>query len=97
MTIKKKERKMKMGKPKKLVIDENQYEQYLIEEVDNLKKENSILKRNLDILQIQYEKIVEVQEAEDCYTCVCGMVAECNCKHMGNLKYKLKDRTYGIL
>lgn len=80
-----------MKKPKNTVIDKDQYKHYLIDEIETLRKENDKLKRNLTVLQMKYEKIIEVQEAEDCYTCVCGMVAKCNCKHMGYLKQRLTD------
>ena len=71
------------------VIDKEKYKHYLIDEVETIRKENDKLKRNLNLLQQKYEKIVEVQEAEDCDTCICGMVTECNCKHMGYLKHNL--------
>ena len=70
-----------MKKQKNPVINKELYKHYLIDEVETLRKENDKLKKNLTVLQTKYEKIIEVQEAEDCYTCVCGMVKECNCKH----------------
>ena len=80
-----------MTKQKNSVIDKEQYKHYLIEEVETLRKENDTLKRKLNILQTKYETLIEIQEAEDCYTCVCGKVTECNCKHLGYLKHHLID------
>lgn len=80
---------MRVKPTKTQTIDKEQYKHYLIDEVETLKKENDTLKRKLNTLQTSYEKLIEIQEAEDCYTCVCGKVTECNCKHMGYLKHNL--------
>ena len=72
-------------------MDKEQCWSTLINEVEALRKTNDQLQRNLNRLQKKYKRLVEAQEAEDCYTCVCGMVTQCNCKHMGYLKPKLID------
>jgi len=71
------------------VADKKQYKYYLINEIESLQNENTKLLKQLNILQTKYNKIIEVQETEDCYTCVCGQVAQCNCKHLGYLKQRL--------
>ena len=81
-----------MKKQKNSVVDKEQYKeykQYLIDEAAFLRNENDKLVKQLSILQIKYNKIIEVQETEDCYTCVCGIVTQCNCKHLGYLKQEL--------
>ena len=65
-----------MTKQKNRIIDKEQYKHYLIDEVETLRKENDTLKRNLNILQTKYDKSIKAQEAEDCYTCVCGVVTQ---------------------
>jgi len=80
-----------MTKQKNQAVDKEQYKHYLIDEVETLRKENDTLKRKLNILQTKYETLIEIQEAEDCYTCLCGKVTECNCKHLGYLKQHLID------
>ena len=78
-----------MKKQKNSVVDKEQYKHYLIDEVELLRNENDKLVKQLSILQTKYNKIMDVQESEDCYTCVCGLATKCNCKHLRYLKQKL--------
>jgi len=89
-----------MKNPKNSVRNEKQYKKPF-DEIKTLQKENDKLKENLNRLQKKYEKIIEVYESEDCYTCICGLVTECNCRHLGYLKQNLIDMnknnsTWGI-
>ena len=78
-----------MKKQTNPVIDKEHYKHYLMDEIEALKKDNLNLKQKLNDLQMKYNKIIEVQETEDCYTCVCGVATQCNCKHLGYLQQAL--------
>jgi len=66
--------------------------------LENLKKENEDLKDELGqlvdkflLLEKDYNtlfndwRIDRLDDPNDCYKCVCGMVSECNCYHKGLL------------
>jgi len=78
-----------MRKSKNPSVDKEQYKHYLIDEIELLKKANDELTKANDALTLTIKKLLEVYEAEDCYTCVCGKVTKCNCKHLGYVKQKL--------
>ena len=85
-----------MKKQTNPVIDKEHYKHYLMDEIEALKKDNLNLKQKLNDLQMKYDKIIKVQETEDCYTCVCGAVTQCNCKHLGYLKQALNRSDWRI-
>ena len=48
--------------------------------------EMQIIIKSLNLKIATLERIIEEQKEElavDCWTCTCGLVTECNCKHMG--------------
>ncbi len=78
-----------MKKQMNLVPNKEHSTRYLMNKVDALMKDNINLRQKLNDLQTKYDKIIEVQETEDYYTCICGAVKQCNCKHLGDLKQAL--------
>ena len=50
---------------------------------EELLKENEILRKIIEDLR------------QDCYKCTCGLVTNCNCKHLGIRPQKLTDRLKG--